>query len=99
MKPSAILINTARDAIVNEEAMVEALIGGRIAGAGWDVFEAEPLPPGHPLTRLENVVLTPHSAGVTPEALESGLQVSIENVSNFLDGRPTHVVVSGYGAR
>jgi len=99
MKPSAILINTARDAIVNEEAMVEALIGGRIAGAGWDVFEAEPLPPGHPLTRLENVVLTPHSAGVTPEALESGLQLSIENVWNFLDGRPTHVVVSGYGAR
>ena len=99
MRPSAILINTARGAIVNEEALVEALAAGRIAGAGWDVFEAEPLPSGHPLTRLENVVLTPHSAGVTPEALEAGLQLSIENVWNFLDGRPTHVVVSGDGAR
>jgi phosphoglycerate dehydrogenase-like enzyme len=99
MKPSAILINTARGAIVNEEAMIEALIAGRLAGAGLDVFETEPLPSGHPLTRLENVVLTPHSAGVTREALESGLQLSIENVWNFLDGRPTHVVVSGDRAR
>jgi phosphoglycerate dehydrogenase-like enzyme len=99
MKPSAILINTARGAIVNEEAMVEALIAGRIAGAGLDVFEAEPLPSGHPLTRLESVVLTPHSAGVTPEALESGLQLSIDNVWNFLDGQPTHVVISGDGAQ
>jgi phosphoglycerate dehydrogenase-like enzyme len=99
MKRSAILINTARGAIVNEEAMIEALIAERIAGAGLDVFEAEPLPIGHPLARLENVVLTPHSAGITAEALESGLQLSIENVWNFLDGRPTHVVISGDGAR
>ena len=99
MKPPAILINTARGAIVNEQAMVEALTTGRIAGTGLDVFEDEPLPTGHPLTRLENVVLTPHSAGVTHEALESGLQLSIDNVWNFLEGRPTHVVVSGDGAR
>ena len=99
MKPSAILINTARGAIVDEEAMVEALIENRIAGAGLDVFETEPLPSGHPLTRLENVVLTPHSAGVTPEALEAGLQLSIENVWSFLEGLPANVVVNGSGAR
>jgi D-3-phosphoglycerate dehydrogenase len=99
MKPSAILINTARGPIVDEPALLEALTTGRIAGAGLDVFEVEPLPDGHPLTRMENVVLTPHSAGVTPEALEAGLHLSIENVWNFLSGRPTNVVASGNAAR
>ena len=98
MKPSSILINTARGAIVDEQALLAALLSNRIGGAGLDVFETEPLPHGHPLTRLENVVLTPHSAGVTPEALEAGLKLSIDNVWNFLDGRPTNVVVSRYGA-
>jgi D-3-phosphoglycerate dehydrogenase len=95
MKPSAILINTARGPIVDEAAIVEALTTGRIAGAGLDVFDVEPLPTGHPLARLENVVLTPHSAGITPEALEAGLALSITNVWNFLGGRATNVVVSG----
>jgi len=99
MKPSTILINTARGAIVDEPALVDALATRRIAAAGLDVFETEPLPQGHPLTRLDNVVLTPHSAGVTPEALEAGLQLSVDNVWNFLDGHPTNVVVSGNGAR
>ncbi|MBZ5592184.1 MAG: glycerate dehydrogenase [Acidobacteriia bacterium] len=99
MKSAAILINTARGAIVDEPALLDALAAGRIAGAGLDVFETEPLSDGHPLTRLENVVLTPHSAGVTPEALEAGLELSIENVWNFLEGRPTNIVVSGDGAR
>jgi phosphoglycerate dehydrogenase-like enzyme len=95
MKPSAILINTARGPIVDEAALLEALTTGRIAGAGLDVFDVEPLPAGHPLVRLENVVLTPHSAGITPEALEAGLDLSITNVWNFLGGRATNVVVSG----
>jgi phosphoglycerate dehydrogenase-like enzyme len=99
MKPSAILINTARGAIVDEQALLDALTNNRIGGAGLDVFETEPLPHGHPLTRLDNVVLTPHSAGITPEALEAGLKLSIDNVWNFLDGRPTNVVVSGNGTR
>jgi len=92
MKKSAILINTARGAILQEAALVEALRGGAIAGAGLDVYDIEPLPKGHPLAALENVVLTPHSAGVTPEALEAGLRMAVENVFAWADGRPEHVV-------
>jgi phosphoglycerate dehydrogenase-like enzyme len=93
MKPTAILVNTARGPIVDEAAMLEALRSRRIAGAGLDVFDVEPLPPGHPLTKLDNVVLTPHCAGVTPEVLEAGLALSIENVASFLNGQPRNVVV------
>jgi D-3-phosphoglycerate dehydrogenase len=92
MKPWAILINTARGAIVNEAALVDALSSRRIAGAGLDVFATEPLPPGHPLTALDNVVLTPHCAGITPEALEAGLRMSVENIWAFLEGRAQNVV-------
>ena len=94
MKPTAILINTARGAIVDEAALVDALASGRIAGAGLDVFATEPLPQGHPLTTLPNTVLTPHCAGITPEALEAGLRLAVENIWAFLDGRPQHVVRS-----
>ena len=80
MKPGAILLNTARGAIVDEAALVEALETKRIAGAGLDVFTTEPLPPRHPLTLLPNVVLTPHCAGITPEALEAGLRLAVENI-------------------
>src|SRR5437764_8676528 len=93
MKPTAILVNTARGTIVDEEALIEALSAKRIAGAGLDVFSAEPLPAGHALTRLSNVVLTPHSAGITPEALEAGLQMAVDNVLEFLAGRPANTVV------
>lgn len=92
MKPGAILINTARGAIVQEAALLGALTCGKIAGAGLDVFSAEPLPQGHPLTALDNVVLTPHCAGITPEALEAGLRMSVENIWAFLEGRQEHVV-------
>jgi D-3-phosphoglycerate dehydrogenase len=95
MKPGAIFLNTARGPIVDEEALIDALASGHLGGAGLDVFTVEPLPPGHPLTRLDNVVLTPHSAGVTREALEAGLAMALENVENFLAGTPTHVVTAG----
>jgi phosphoglycerate dehydrogenase-like enzyme len=84
MKPTAIFLNTARGPIVEESALIAALTENRIRGAGLDVFETEPLPRDHPLTRLANVVLTPHSAGVTPEALEAGLRMAVENVFRSL---------------
>jgi phosphoglycerate dehydrogenase-like enzyme len=92
MKPGAFLINTARGAIVDEAALIDALSNARIAGAGLDVFTTEPLPPGHPLTKLPNVVITPHCAGITPEALEAGLRMAVENIWDFLEGRPKHLV-------
>jgi phosphoglycerate dehydrogenase-like enzyme len=92
MKQSAILVNTARGAIIDEAALLDALATKRIAGAGLDVFTTEPLPAGHPLTVLSNVVLTPHSAGITPEALEAGLQMAVSNVWSFLEGNPVNVV-------
>ena len=71
MKPGAILINTARGAIVDEEAMIEALKSGQLRHAGLDVFNIEPLPADHPLTRIPNVTLSAHSAFRTPEASEN----------------------------
>ncbi|HXG02191.1 MAG TPA: NAD(P)-dependent oxidoreductase [Candidatus Binatia bacterium] len=94
MKRSAILINTARGALVEREALLEALEQRRIAGAGLDVFHDEPLKPGDPLLRLDNVVLSPHNAGQTPEVIRDGLLRAVENVENYLAGRPTDVVVA-----
>ena len=92
MKPGVILINTARGPIADEAALIEVLQTRRIGGAGLDVFDVEPLPQGHPLTQLDNVVLTPHCAGVTPEVLEAGLALALENVESFLRGAPENVV-------
>ena len=99
MKPTAILLNTARGAIINEAALMEALLTRHIAGAGLDVFSTEPLPADHPLTKMSNVVLTPHSAGITPEALEAGLQMAIENVLAFLAGKVPNAVVRPHAAK
>jgi phosphoglycerate dehydrogenase-like enzyme len=93
MKPGAVFINTARGAIVKEADLIDALRTNRIAGAGLDVFEQEPLPPESPLNSLPNVVLTPHAAGITPETTEAGLALAIDNVFAFLAGRPINVVV------
>ena len=81
MKPSAILVNTARGAVVDQRALYEALVGREIAGAALDVFEEEPLPVDHPLTELDNVVCTPHCAGQTTEAM---VRVSIRAAENIL---------------
>lgn len=93
MKRTAIFINTARGPVVDEAALIEALRSRRIAGAGLDVFDVEPLPAGHPVAKLDNVVLTPHNAGITPETLESGLALSLDNVTAFLAEKPQYVVV------
>ena len=92
MKPTSIFINTARGRIVIEHDLVEALRSQRIAGAGLDVFETEPLPADSPLRQLANVVLTPHAAGITREATEAGLAMAIANVFAFRSGSPVHVV-------
>jgi D-3-phosphoglycerate dehydrogenase len=93
MKPDAIFINTARGAVVEEADLVHVLTNHRIGGAGLDVFEREPLSSDSPFYAMPNVVLTPHAAGITPEATEAGLAFSIENVFSFLDGRSVNVVV------
>ena len=93
MKHTAVFVNTARGPIVREPDLIAALQTGRIAGAGLDVFETEPLPPDSPFFALPNVVLSPHSAGITPEATEAGLALAIDNVFSWLSGEPVNVVV------
>ncbi|HEX7513833.1 MAG TPA: phosphoglycerate dehydrogenase, partial [Candidatus Methylomirabilis sp.] len=83
LKPGAILVNTARGALIDEAALVECLREKRIARAGLDVFEAEPLPAGHPLLGLPNVLLTPHAAGMTPEVIQNGLAMAVDNIERF----------------
>ena len=86
MKPTAILINAARGAVVDNEALVKALQEGWIAGAGLDVYEEEPLPKDHPLTKLDNVVLTPHIGASTEEAqMRAGVQVA-EQIVEIMKG-------------
>lgn len=92
MKPSAVLINTARAAIVDDAALLAALREKRIAGAGLDVFRQEPLPGGSPWAELDNVVLTPHAGAVTAEASARLAAMPVENILNFAAGHPTHVV-------
>ncbi|MBX6772252.1 MAG: D-2-hydroxyacid dehydrogenase [Chloroflexi bacterium] len=93
MKPTAYLINVGRGRIVRLDALVEALRAGELAGAGLDVFEIEPLPPDHPLWDMENVVITPHVAGVGPYTAERRHQVLLENLRRFVANEPLLNVV------
>jgi phosphoglycerate dehydrogenase-like enzyme len=93
MKPSAILINTARGAIVDQDALVAALRDGTIAGAGLDVYPNEPLTLQQNVYRdFENVVLMPHAGAVTVEANARSRTMPVDNIIAFLEGRPVHVV-------
>jgi D-3-phosphoglycerate dehydrogenase len=92
MKPSALLINTARGALVDEQALAAALRAGRLGGAGIDVFSHEPMQPDYPLRGLANVVLTPHVAYKTPGAQRRMFTMVVENLEAFFAGRPRNVL-------
>lgn len=88
MKPSACLYNVARGAVVDQDALIAALAGGRLAGAGLDVFVDEPLPPDNPLWSLPNVLLTPHVAGATPRYYERAAGLFVANLARWRAGQP-----------
>ena len=88
MKPTAYLINTARGGIVDEPALYDVLVSGKLAGAGLDVFEQEPPPAGHSLFELPNVIMAPHVAGVTREAVDRMSEQTARNILSALDGEP-----------
>ena len=93
LKTTALFINTARGQLVDQQALYEALRDGKIAGAALDVFTQEPIAPDDPLLTLPNVVLSPHTAGTTPEALMNGLNLCAANVVAFLQGQVQNRVV------
>src|SRR5690606_9702268 len=88
MKSTAYLVNTSRGPIVEEAALIQALEKHRISGAALDVFDHEPLPPGHPLLGLDNVVLTPHLGFVTREAYKLYYGECVEDIGAYLNGTP-----------
>ena len=92
MKTGALLLNGARGAVVDTDALVNALNSGHIGGAGIDVYEEEPTPPDHPLFACEQVVLTPHCADMTPEGVDLLNSGAVENVIAFLEGRTRNAV-------
>ncbi|HMC15310.1 MAG TPA: D-2-hydroxyacid dehydrogenase family protein [Albitalea sp.] len=92
MKPTALLVNTSRAELIEEGALVSALNRGRPGMAAVDVFESEPILQGHPLLRLENAVCTPHIGYVEHESYELYFSAAFDNVVNFINGHPTHIV-------
>ncbi len=92
MKPTAYLVNTSRGPIVDETALIAALRAGRIAGAGLDVFDVEPLPVDHAFRKLDNVVLTPHLGYVSAESYKVYYSDIVANIRNFIDDKPVKVL-------
>jgi phosphoglycerate dehydrogenase-like enzyme len=97
MKPSALLVNTARGPVIDEAALIEALEQRKIGGAALDVFNHEPLAATHPLRRLDNVLLTPHLGYVTEENYRMQFGQIVENIDAWLDGNPTRVIKAPSG--
>jgi phosphoglycerate dehydrogenase-like enzyme len=93
MKPSAVVVNVGRGPVIDEAALIEALTAGRVKGAGLDVFEIEPLRPGHPFYRLENVLLSPHCADHTPDWLDRAMRFFLEQFERFRQHEPLRSVV------
>ena len=95
MKPSAILVNTSRGPVIDEPALIKALQNNRIAGAGLDVFTAEPLETDSPLLSLDNVVLTSHIAGVTLDTWSRRIAFGFGNIERVAAGQPPESVITG----
>jgi D-3-phosphoglycerate dehydrogenase len=92
LKPTAVIVNTARGPLIDEEALIQALAERKIAGAALDVFQNEPLPPGHPFLKEPNVVLTPHISAFTKEALSRGDVILAKDLAAVIRGeRPNYV--------
>lgn len=96
MKPTAVLINTARGPVVDEAALIEALQNGVIAGAGLDVFEQEPVAPDNPLLRMDNVVVTPHMAGTTWNTWFRRAQFGYENMQRVWNGEAPQAIARDF---
>ncbi len=92
MKATAYLINTSRGPIVDEAALIAALRERKIAGAGLDVFDVEPLPLDHPLRKMDNVVITPHLGYVSEQNYRRYFAEAVEDIRAFLDGKPVRVL-------
>ena len=92
MKPTAILVNVSRGPLVDEKAMIDALKNGRLGHAALDVYDKEPLPPDHPLRKLDNVTLSPHLGYVNDDNLKMFYGDALENIEAFLAGKPIRVI-------
>src|SRR5205807_6470379 len=95
MKPSAYIINTSRGPIIDEAALLFALREKKIAGAGLDVFNVEPLPLDHPLRKMDNVVLTPHLGYASQQNYRAYFAGMVEDIRGFLDDKPVRVLTAG----
>lgn len=88
LRPNAVVLNLGRGPVIDEPALIAALDQGRIRGAVLDVFDTEPLPPGHPFYRMENVLLSPHSADHTATWMDDAMQLFVENYRRYIGGEP-----------
>ena len=93
MKRGVYFINISRGGAVDTDALLSALEGGRVAGAGLDVVSPEPLPKGHPLWRMDNVIITPHLAGNSDHGITRRTALFIENARRFVRGQPLRNIV------